>query len=931
MASLLDSARRDLGDTVPFDLALYFVRRHNDSHAHANPCVFNIGAAVAKEYMLDASYYGQTTDIVFIHVPRRLRLVAVQAAASRIDPNRTAIAVVVPPQSRTLALPSSDLLANLEASLEGAGILGQTLFIALDRDGFDQALALAPFRVVLAGEGGTHPTLGASEPMISSAAVAATDALSTVASFADAGVSLLVIGPSAVAGRSSLSLALAALNVTDTDTLWLQARTTAPLVATDDPCLLDVGAMVIPGTKRASSFIGGWASAVARGDQWTRTAAGITAAVAERCSMGELPMLDPSSPAPSCAGLQTATLPAELYLAAPSLQHPLWSAAGRRAVAALVTASPDPGTAALHLRQVGLWQAGASTAAVACSNYSAAAYGRLPIGDLATTHRSLSSYAAFLRFASQQNLACGVLPGFAVASAGGHAVPYDAVLHRTQVTGLVPPDMLVVPHITDFGELPYEAFVSAQGRGGALRLRLAKPPDFGHAHERTGAPGRRSTASRASHLLGPALDGTRRLSGTASSPSATATAGAGATALHQPSSVLGNACAAFNLSGTACLAPAVAADVATAVRAWQRLQAGPLQCMLDARRTRAEVAVLGLEGRLGEVRDVAAAMLGPGAKAATVLMTGAWRALPAKAFRGDNATASGLTFITMADLASSRQLTSASDADVPFMSPDEAAGLSPLADIVEYALCQGHAVAVHDLGEGLPPSPSPVDLAVRVAAHIPPDRLAVDLDIFTTWLARPDRPGLGGRMLWARWPATGTSNISDAIDGVVSALQLAEAVDVPLVGLSAAWSAAFYGNPKVHYALHTAARNLIPPSITVMLDPARAVDALKGWSSPTTPVVHSASADAVLADPRYAAAWGAVQRVLLARAWNARSTDPLYVSRPRDGGPWSRRRVRSWRPLVRANTMGLVMDFGAAHNETRRHETRKDTSKYGVT
>ena len=169
--------------------------------------------------------------------------------------------------------------------------------------------------------------------------------------------------------------------------------------------------------------------------------------------------------------------------------------------------------------------------------------------------------------------------------------------------------------------------------------------------------------------------------------------------MHQPSSVLGNACAVFNLSGTACLAPAVAADVATAVRAWQRLQAGPLQCMLDARRTLAEVTVLGLEGRLGEVRDVAAAMLGPSAKAATALMTGAWRALPAKAFRGDNATAGGLTFITMADLASSRPPTSASDADVPFMSPDGAAGLSPLADIVEYALCQGHAVAVHDITE----------------------------------------------------------------------------------------------------------------------------------------------------------------------------------------------------------------------------------------
>lgn len=922
MASLLNSARQDLGNAAPFDLALYFVRRLNTSHAHANPRVYSIGAMVAEEHLLDAAYYGPSNDLAFVHVPRRLRVPAIQAAASRIDANRTAVAVVVPPGGGASGLPSSstlpggDLLANTYASLAQAGMREQTLYIALDRVGFIRALELAPFRAVLAG------------------ATAAT-ALRAAASFSDAGVSLLVIGPSAVAGRASLSLALAGLNATNTDTLWLQARAAAPLVvATGDPPLLDVGAMVIPGTRRASTFVRAWASAVMQGDQWTRTAAGIAAVVLDRCSTetGTVLVRQANSITASCLGLQAATLPAEQFQAAPTLQHPLWSVAARWA--ALVTAGPDPGTAAFHLRQAGLWKVGAGSVDWSCTTYSAVAHRPLPIADLATTHRSLAAHAAFLRFAALQNLRCGVLPGFAVAASGGRAVPYDAVLHRGQVARLAAPGMLVVPHVTDVGQLPYDAFILAPlpqalatTRGGALAATAtATRPNDDHAHSRRGVLGQ-PPATREAYLSGPADEASPSLA-----LAATTHAGAG------------YACAAFNLPGITCFSPAVAADVEAAVHALQRLHPGHLHCIMDASRTPAEVAVLGMEGRTGAIRDSVVAMVGASTSTpTTILLTGAWRTLPAGAFhQGGGHTSppapllllgkgtgpsppppsNRTSVITLADLVlggRSATTTAASSIDLPVKSPDEDTGLSPFADIVEYALCQGEAVGIHDLATLMPPSPVPADLAVRVAAHIPPDRLAADLNALATWLARPDRPSLGGRVLWARWPTSGPLLPADAVDGVMSALDLADAAGVPLVSLPAAWAAAFHGDPAALHALYSTARNLLPPSVAVMLDPVRAVDGLKGWSSPATQNVHPSSADAVLADPRYSAALGAVQRVLRARAWSTRHAFPVYVTRPRDGGNVSRGRMGGWRPLVRANRLGLVMDFGAAINVTRGH------------
>jgi len=911
MASLLTSARRDLGNAAPFDLALYFVRRLNTSHAHANPRVYSIGAMVAEEHLLDAAYYGPTNDLAFVHVPRRLRVPAVQAAASRIDANRTAVAVVVPPGGGAFGLPSSstlpggDLLANTHASLAQAGMREQTLYIALDRAGFERALALAPFRVVLAGGADTSKTLGA---QIHSAATAVM-ALRAAASFSDAGVSLLVIGPSAVAGRASLSLALVGLNATDTDTLWLQARAAAPLVvATGDPPLLDIGAMVIPGTRRASTFVRAWASAVMQGDQWTRTASGIAAVVLDRCSTetGSVPERQENSITASCLGLQAATLPAEQFQAAPTLQHPLWSVAARRAVAALVTAGPDPGTAAFHLRQAGLWQVGAGSVDWPCTTYSAVAHGPLPVADLATTHQSLSSHAAFLRFARLHNLACGVLPGFVVSNAGGHAVPYDAVLHRGQVAGLAAPGMRIVPRVADFGPLAYEAFISA----------AIMPQGYGHAHYRHGVPGQPPSA-RASHHSGPASQ----------SLALAATTHAGA----------GHACVAFNLPGTTCFSPAVATDVEAAVHALQRLHSGHLHCIMDASRTPAEVAVLGMEGRTGAIRDSVVAMVGASTSTpTTILLTGAWRTLPAGAFhQGGGHTSppapqlllgegtgpappppsNRTSVITLADLVLGGRpatTTAASSIDVPVKSPDEDAGLSPFADIVEYALCQGEAVEIHDLATLMPLSPVPADLAVRVAAHIPPDRLAADLNAFATWLARPDRPSLGGRVLWARWPALGPLRPADAVDGVMSALDLADAAGVPLVGLPAAWAAACHGDPAALHALYSTARNLLPPSIAVMLDPVRVVDAVRGWSSPVSRNAHPASVDSVLADPRHAAALGAVQRVLHAKAKRG-AGGPVYVAVR--GAPLPRGRMRGLRPLVRANDWGAVMDFGVGNVE----------------
>jgi len=559
-------------------------------------------------------------------------------------------------------------------------------------------------------------------------------------------------------------------------------------------------------------------------------------------------------------------------------------------------------------------------------------------------HRSLAAHAAFLRFAALQNLSCGVLPGFAVAASGGRAVPYDAVLHRGQVAGLAAPGMRIVPRVADFGQLAYGAFISAQQpqalattRGSALAATAtATRPNYGHVHSRRGLPGQVS-AARVAHLSGPA-DG-------ASPPLAlAATTHAGA----------GYACAAFNLPGTTCFSLAVAADVEAAVHAFQRLHSGHLHCIMDASRTPAEVAVLGMEGRTGAIRDLVVAMVGASTSTpTTILLTGAWRTLPAGAFHqgggGHTSPPAPLlllgegtgpsppppsnrtSVITLADLfLGGRPATTAvaSSIDLPVKSPDEDAGLSPFADIVEDALCQGEAVGIHDLATLMPPSPVPADLAVRVAAHIPPDRLAADLNVLATWLARPDRPSLGGRVLWARWPASGPLRPADAVDGVMSALDLADAAGVPLVGLPAAWAAAFHGDPAALHALYSTARNLLLPSVAVMLDPVRAVDGLKGWSSPATQNVHPSSADAVLADPQYSAALGAVQRVLRARAWSTRHAFPVYVTRPRDGGTVSRGRMGGWRPLVRANRLGLVMDFGAAINVTRGHNIIRKTQKY---
>ena len=873
LASLLTAARKDVGHAAPFDLALYLLRRLNTSHAHANPRVYSIGAMIAKEHMLDAAYYGPSADVAFVHVPRRLRVPAFQAVISRINPNRTAVAIVVPMSGGDEFGQPGDLLANVHASLEQAGMGDQTLYIALDRAGFTRALKLGPFRVVLAGAASGGP--GKAAPMTAAA-------LRAAASFSDASVSLLVIGPSAVTGGTSLRLALAGTNATATDTLSLQARAAAPLVMSGEPPLLDVGAMVVPGKRQASAFLRAWASAAEEGKRWTWTAAGVSEAVRGGCSMvtETIATQHASSPAP-CTGLQVATLPAELFQAAATLQSPLWSAPARRAVAALVTAGPDPDTAAFHLRQAGLWRLG--DAGGNCTTYSAVAHGPLPIADLATTHLSLSTYAAFFRFAGRQRLACGVLPGFAVRAAGGRAVPYDTVLHRERVVGTAAPGMLAYPRVSDVGHLPYEAFVLAQPEGrpiGTGDAFAAIQGGGGRAHSRLAVePSRRS---------GPSVQ----------DPPTT------------PHALTARACAAFNLPGTTCFTQAVAADVEAAAHALQQTHAGPLHCVADARRAPAEVAVLGLEGRTGDIRDVAAALAGPAP--ATVLLTGAWRTLPAGAFQGGRVRearppASNRTrVITLADLIWKGRLTTIDD--LPVSSPDEAAGLPQFADLVEYALCQGGAVAVHDLAPLLPPSPSPADLALRVAAHIPPDRLAADLSMLATWLDRPDRPSLGGRVLWARWPASRQARPADAVDGVTSALNLADAAGVPLVGLPAAWSAAFGHDPAALHVLHSTARNLLPPSVAVLLDPERIVDAARGWSSPVSRNAHPASVDAVLANPRHAAALGAVQRVLQAKANRGDAAAAVHVAMA--GAPLPRGRMRGLRPLVRANEWGVVMDFG---------------------
>ena len=466
--------------------------------------------------------------------------------------------------------------------------------------------------------------------------------------------------------------------------------------------------------------------------------------------------------------LALASLPPDLFPPVSSWAGPLWTDAARRHVAAVVAwdgHQPSPATPAA-LSAAGLWRS-PPTPGLRCANYSMLGNRPLPLTTPASIHRSLAARAAFAGFVRDRAIACAVLPGFRLATTG-NVVPDEAVLLRGG-GGLLAEGTIAFTSMAD---------LEAAARAGGGVIGDFVP--FEHTRTLVAAPTRSKPAS-----VGPA------------------------------------ACALFGLpiTGTAsCFSPRLAALIDAAIAALPSSYA----CALDAGRAHQDVALLSLEGHLGEVGRLVRSDRGR----VPILLAGAWRHVTGG--RMDSKESALPTIVTLTDLAvpPSAPLDPISRL-VRFGTATESAtslAASPWADVIEYAVCQG-ADAVFDLTEeaatdivGAPLAPFAT--LARRAALIPPAVLGEDLAALARWLDRPDRPSLASARR-ARLDLTGSSFIApdDFQDAVLApALGLAQAVAVEAVMLPALpvpWSA-LVGEPALHraYADHAA---LLPGTVAGLL------------------------------------------------------------------------------------------------------------------
>ena len=505
--------------------------------------------------------------------------------------------------------------------------------------------------------------------------------------------------------------------------------------------------------------------------------------------------------------LALASLPPDLFPPVSSWAGPLWTDAARRHVAAVVAwdgHQPSPATPAA-LSAVGLWRS-PPTPGLRCANYSMLGNCPLPLTTLASIHRSLAARAAFAGFARERSIACAVLPGFRLATTG-NVVPDEAVLLRGG-GGLLAEGTVVFTGLADL-----EAACRA---GGGV---IGEFVPFEHKRTLVVAPTRSKPAS-----VGPA------------------------------------ACAVFGppITGTtSCFSPRLAILIDAAIAALSP----SYTCALDARRTHQDVALLSLEGRLGEVER----LMGRGRGRAPVLLTGAWRHVAGGQMAS---TQSALpTIVTLADLAvpPSAPLDPMSRL-VRFGTATESAtslANSPWADVIEYAVCQG-ADGMLDLAEaatdidGAPLIPSAT--LARRAALIPPAVLGGDLAALARWLDRPDRPSLASARR-ARLDLAGSSLIEpdDFLDAILApALGLAQGVAaeaVMLPALPVPWSA-LVGEPALSRA-YTDHAALLPGTVAGLLGLSAGVgDNVIGKACP-----HAASVD-VLLSPAHRRAVRALEHVL---------------------------------------------------------------------
>jgi hypothetical protein len=885
MQTLLRDAKLWSKDEAPFDLAMYFVRTVDQSHAHDNPRMYSVAGLVDDALWTRPGFYGGQGDVAFVHAPRRMRTDGVRAVVSRTKKRHPTVAVMVAPSVTTgtssapgLAVDTA-LLRNCHASLGAAAADHSLVYIALTWPAFVEASRIAPFRVLLANGTRADDVDGWPDP-----GDLAVRALTAAAALARADLSLLVLGTDAAIVRPDFHLDLLAMSTTagKHDELHTILRLleapggSGPLVpvssahTTSAQSVLDVGMMLVSAGQSAADFVECWAAGLnsttpgrppAGATDWYR-AADIVAALPS-CTLEK-----PSSvPWRTNVNFAIDWLPAEAYATGTSYMGPFWTNNARKRASFVVAAGITPPghhfitPPEFRLRQAGLWLGGP---ALGCANYSALARSPVLLGqDLGGVHRALARHARFLRGVADHGIACAVLPGFRVATTG-NVVPFDAVLRADTVADLArkgggrkeeSSHLLLRPHVRFYPtaaslNVPYQAFVDLNG---GRPLTKVDPARRRCQHQQ----------SRAERLVGARAG----LAGTSPTGSP-----AGLSA-HPPASL--HACTTFGLPGTTCFAPDVAEAILTAARALP----SHFWCVTDLGRSPAEAAVLALEGRLHLVDGLARRLVGAGSSPqanATILLTGApWRATAAARSAGDH----GVAVITLADLPGAGDATPV-DPITRLVRPDTAAqssaAASPWADIIEYAICQAGLGVRAMPGEGVPsllaatshagPAPlRPSTLLPRLVARIPPAVLQENLEAFTTWLARPDRPGLGGRWVRTRWrrgdkPAPGSSADRNASPHVppptpaqgarliITTAHQVRALDASLgfvPGLPprpdpdctgglctrTSWSPPF-GPANLRQMQSSTHGQLLPPALAVLIQPGAAVEIFEGGGLP---------------------------------------------------------------------------------------------------
>jgi hypothetical protein len=446
--------------------------------------------------------------------------------------------------------------------------------------------------------------------------------------------------------------------------------------------------------------------------------------------------------------LSLAQLPPDLFPQAFSYVGPLWTDEARRIVATIVSLDmqqPSPATPAA-LSALGLWQSSSSSTPFHCANYSILGTSPLPLTNLLNIHRSLSTRSAFASFVRDKAIACVVLPGFRLATTG-NVVPDGVVVGKEGGTLLAKDAVVTFTSLADL-----KAVGKADGGLGDMI-------PFEHVKRTVATSGRSS--------------------------------GRGKPARRSA------ACAAFGIpAGTSCFSPQLATLVDAAIAALPPLY----HCALDTRRTHQEVALLSLEGRLGEVGRLMWQMVG-GRGRLPILLTGSGRHATGGQLTGISSAVALPNIITLADLTAppSASLDPISRL-VRFGTIESTTSLasSPWADMIEYAVCQG-AEVIFDLADeytGVLSAPfTPSSVLTRLAALIPPAVLAADLTALARWLDRSDRPSLTLAVQWARLDLADSPPImaDDFEDAVVApSLGLARAVGakaVTLPTLPVTWSA----------------------------------------------------------------------------------------------------------------------------------------------